>query len=125
MKLIAHQNHPILSLCQACPHASPALEAVFVKMAAKTPESRFQSMTEVIADLARCTGSSSIAPDDRDGPRRRQPTERVSPRNDVFARTSSDDESLGEEEGRLTGYGKDNDEFFPMSVQILRRSSHY
>ena len=62
MKLLAHQNHPIPSLRQACPHASPELEAAFEKMVAKTPESRFQSMTEVIADLARCTGSSSSVP---------------------------------------------------------------
>lgn len=62
MKLLVHQNHPIPSLRQACPHASPELEAAFEKMVAKTPESRFQSMTEVIADLARCTGSSSSVP---------------------------------------------------------------
>lgn len=60
MKLVAHQNLPIPSLSRACPHASAELEAVLAKMVAKTPESRYQSMTEVIADLERCSGSYSI-----------------------------------------------------------------
>lgn len=48
MKLFAHQKHAIPSLCKVCPHASPELDAVFVKMVAKSPESRYQSMTELL-----------------------------------------------------------------------------
>ena len=43
-----------------------------------------------------------------DGPGRGQPVKRVSPRNDVFARTSGDDEGPGEEESRLTAYRQDD-----------------
>ena len=57
-KMLAHQNKPIPSLRGACPQASAELEAVFAKMVAKTPESRYQSMTDVITDLERCTSSS-------------------------------------------------------------------
>ena len=67
-KLMAHQNKPIPSLCSVCPQASPGLDAVFTKMIAKAPESRYQSMTEVIAALERYVATSgsisalSIAP---------------------------------------------------------------
>lgn len=57
-KLMAHQRNPIPALCSVCPQVSTELEAVFVKMIAKTPEARYQTMTAVIADLERCTGSS-------------------------------------------------------------------
>ena len=38
--LMGHQTKPIPSLRDACPAASAALEAVFAKMIAKTPETR-------------------------------------------------------------------------------------
>src|SRR5262249_14412605 len=50
-RLVAHREQPIPSLRNVCPGASPALEAIFSRMVAKQPESRFQSMTEVIAAL--------------------------------------------------------------------------
>jgi serine/threonine protein kinase len=54
--LIAHQMAPIPSLCKARGDVSPPLDAVFQKMVAKKPDERYQSMTEVIADLESCLG---------------------------------------------------------------------
>ena len=59
-RLLAHQQQPIPSLREACPDVSPELEAVFTKMIAKTPEARFQSMTEAIAALEGCRAKVSI-----------------------------------------------------------------
>lgn len=50
-KLMARQTAPIPSLRDACPGVPSALEAVFAKLVAKTPEARYQTMAEVIADL--------------------------------------------------------------------------
>ncbi|NLY02106.1 MAG: SUMF1/EgtB/PvdO family nonheme iron enzyme [Rhodopirellula sp.] len=50
-KLMAHQMQTIPSLCDASPKVSPALEAVFCRMVAKAPADRYQTITEVIADL--------------------------------------------------------------------------
>jgi formylglycine-generating enzyme required for sulfatase activity/serine/threonine protein kinase len=50
-KLMAHQTKPVPSFRRACSDVSPALEAVFAKMAAKTPAARYQTMAAVIADL--------------------------------------------------------------------------
>lgn len=71
-KLLAHQQQPIPSLMKACPTASPELETVFNRMVAKAPESRYQSMTEVITALKQCRrGDGAVGrvsePSDTDG----------------------------------------------------------
>jgi hypothetical protein len=53
-KLLAHRNTAIPSLRKVRPEASRKLETVFEKMVAKEPQSRHQSMTEVIAELEAC-----------------------------------------------------------------------
>lgn len=53
-KLVAHQKEPIPSLPEACPQASPEVDQVFRRMLAKSPEERYQTMTDVITDLEQC-----------------------------------------------------------------------
>ncbi len=52
--LLAHQQAPIPSLCDARPDVPSALDAVYQKMMAKRPEERQQSMAEVVAELEAC-----------------------------------------------------------------------
>jgi eukaryotic-like serine/threonine-protein kinase len=54
--ILAHQQAPVPSLCQARPDVPQQLDAVFQKMVAKQPEDRYQSMTEVIAALDSVVG---------------------------------------------------------------------
>ena len=52
--LMAHRAAPIPSLGEERPDVPASLEATYQKMMAKTPENRYQSMTEVISDLEAC-----------------------------------------------------------------------
>lgn len=52
-KLLAHRDQPIPDLRANCAAASPELETVFRRMMAKKVQDRYQSMSEVIADLER------------------------------------------------------------------------
>jgi serine/threonine protein kinase len=56
-KLMAHQNQPIPSLRNAQPDIPERVQAVFKKMVAKKIEDRYQTMTEVVAELEGCLGS--------------------------------------------------------------------
>jgi hypothetical protein len=60
-KLLAHRRQPIPSLAAARDDVPPALDVVFARMVAKSPEDRFQSMSEVGDALREC-GIESVGP---------------------------------------------------------------
>ena len=53
-KIAAHRDHPIPSLRAERPEVPQSLDAVFMKMLAKRPEDRYQSMEEVVTALQAC-----------------------------------------------------------------------
>jgi hypothetical protein len=61
-KLLAHRDRPIPSLREVRSDVTPAIEAIFRRMAAKTPEERYPSMTALLADLDRVRSGETAAP---------------------------------------------------------------
>ena len=53
-KIVGHRESPIPSLRNARPDVSEPLDAAFQKMLAKRPESRYQTMSEVVTALSAC-----------------------------------------------------------------------
>ncbi|MDA0833293.1 MAG: SUMF1/EgtB/PvdO family nonheme iron enzyme [Planctomycetota bacterium] len=68
-KLVAHRESVIPSLREQLPSEvstrsiSHALDHIFQKMIAKKPADRYQTMTEVIADLEKCQRGEAVAPE--------------------------------------------------------------
>jgi formylglycine-generating enzyme required for sulfatase activity/serine/threonine protein kinase len=62
-KILAHREREIPSLQSENSEVSDQLEAVFKKLVAKKIEDRYQTMTEVIADLERLGGNSGTVSD--------------------------------------------------------------
>lgn len=60
-KLLAHQNMPIPALRSFRADVPEPLEAIFRKMVAKQIDDRYQTMTEVIADLEKCVGQQAVS----------------------------------------------------------------
>lgn len=60
-RLLAHRDAPIPSLCATRPDVPPQIDAIFRRMAAKTKETRYASMTDLICDLSNWRDVTSAA----------------------------------------------------------------
>jgi serine/threonine protein kinase len=60
-KIVAHQSQAIPSLCAVCADVPRALDTVFGRLVAKTPEDRYQTMAEAIANLEPFRGGAAAA----------------------------------------------------------------
>lgn len=78
-KVLAHREHPIPSLVEACDDVSPELDAVFRKMVAKQADDRFGTMQEAVDALQSCLGDKAQVPD--------SPTSGVGPPAAVISQT--------------------------------------
>ena len=58
-RLLAHTKQPIPSLRATVPTVSPELDAVYQRAVAKTPDERYQSVTEFLAAISRVPGDSA------------------------------------------------------------------
>jgi len=56
-RLLAHRERPVPRLSSVCPEVPPQLDAIFARLLAKKPEDRYQSVSEVLRELA-CLESS-------------------------------------------------------------------
>lgn len=56
-RLMAHRDTPVPSLCAKRQEVPEAVDRIFQKMVAKQPAERYQSMRELLADLAPLVGS--------------------------------------------------------------------
>lgn len=61
-KLLAHRTQPPPLLRSARPEVPEAVERIYLKMVAKRPEARYQTMDEVIGELGRLRGGAVIPP---------------------------------------------------------------
>jgi formylglycine-generating enzyme required for sulfatase activity/serine/threonine protein kinase len=58
-RMLKHREAPIPSLCAACDDVDYALEVIYLRMVAKQPEDRFQSMNDVVREFENLQANSS------------------------------------------------------------------
>ncbi|MBS0211489.1 MAG: protein kinase [Planctomycetes bacterium] len=104
-KLVAHHTHPIPDLGEGRPDIPEQLETVFKKMVTKRIEDRYQTMTEVIADLERCQSAVQEA---------------GSSATSVFSASSTNQASdmsiLMQQGGLRSIYGEESPQAFPVAT---------
>ncbi|HEX3654186.1 MAG TPA: protein kinase [Pirellulales bacterium] len=61
-KLLAHRTQQPPTLRSVRPEVPEALDRIYLKMVAKRPEDRYQTMDEVASELARLRGTAAVVP---------------------------------------------------------------